>query len=304
MTTLAGRPHLAAGRAGPDGARPRAGRWTRSWAPRPARRRSPGSSWRCGPRARRSRRCAAWPTRCSRTPAGSRCAGPSLDIVGTGGDRAHTVNISTMAVDRRRRRRASGWSSTATGRRRPPPGRRTCSRRSGSTSGLSPDRVAAVGARGGHHVLLRPDLPPVDAARRGRPGATSGIGTAFNFLGPLTNPAQPTYAAVGVADAADGAADRRASSPGGARTPWCSAATTASTSSPSRPRRRCGGCAAAQVHASTGSTPSDVGLSLSPLETLRGGDAAHNAGVVRTCWPARPGRSATRWCSTPASRWR
>jgi len=26
-------------------------------------------------------------------------------------------------------------------------------------------------------------------------------GTAFNFLGPLTNPAQPTYAAVGVADA-------------------------------------------------------------------------------------------------------
>ena len=28
-----------------------------------------------------------------------------------------------------------------------------------------------------------------------------GIGTAFNFLGPLTNPAQPTYAAVGCADA-------------------------------------------------------------------------------------------------------
>ena len=28
-----------------------------------------------------------------------------------------------------------------------------------------------------------------------------GVGSAFNFLGPLTNPAQPTYAAVGVADA-------------------------------------------------------------------------------------------------------
>ena len=31
-----------------------------------------------------------------------------------------------------------------------------------------------------------------------RTTARSG-GTAFNFLGPLTNPAQPTYAAVGVA---------------------------------------------------------------------------------------------------------
>ena len=28
-----------------------------------------------------------------------------------------------------------------------------------------------------------------------------GIGTAFNFLGPLTNPARPTYAVVGCADA-------------------------------------------------------------------------------------------------------
>ena len=33
------------------------------------------------------------------------------------------------------------------------------------------------------------------------PAATSASATAFNALGPLTNPAQPTYAAVGVADA-------------------------------------------------------------------------------------------------------
>ena len=59
--------------------------------------------------------------------------GPSLDIVGTGGDRAHTVNISTMAGDRGRRRPACGWSSTATGPRPRPPARRTCSRPSGST---------------------------------------------------------------------------------------------------------------------------------------------------------------------------
>ena len=76
----------------------RAGRWTRSCPARRARRRSPASWWRCAPRARRSRSCAAWPTRCWPTPSGSRCPGRAVDIVGTGGDRAHTVNISTMAA--------------------------------------------------------------------------------------------------------------------------------------------------------------------------------------------------------------
>ena len=34
--------------------------------------------------------------------------GRTLDIVGTGGDRSHTVNISTMSAARHRRRRAHG----------------------------------------------------------------------------------------------------------------------------------------------------------------------------------------------------
>ena len=44
-------------------------------------------------------------------------------------------------------------------------------------------------------LTFHPSMRHAAVARR-----DLGIGTAFNFLGPLTNPAQPTYAAVGVAD--------------------------------------------------------------------------------------------------------
>ena len=66
-----------------------------------------------------------------------------------------------------------------------------------------------------------------------------GVPTAFNFLGPLTNPAQPPAAAVGVADSrmAPIVAGVLA---GEGRRPWCSAGTTASTSSRRRRHPACG----------------------------------------------------------------
>ena len=45
-------------------------------------------------------------------------------------------------------------------------------------------------------MVFHPSFRHAGAARR-----ELGVPTAFNFLGPLTNPAQPTYAAVGIADA-------------------------------------------------------------------------------------------------------
>ena len=113
-----------------------------------------------------------------------------------------------------------------------------------------------------------------------------GIGTAFNFLGPLTNPAQPTYAAVGVADA------RMAPLMAGvfadeARTLRSSAATTAWTSSPSPPPPGSGGCNGAVREYNL--DPAWVGLERHPLETLRGADAAYNAQVVRDVFAGAAG---------------
>ena len=166
--------------------------------------------------------------RCSRTPTGSRCPASSLDVVGTGGDRAHTVNISTMAA----------MVCAAAGVRVVKHGNRAASSSSGSADvlealgvDLTLEPVAGGGGgRGGRdHLLLRAGVPP---RRSGTPAASDaswGSATAFNFLGPLTNPAQPTYAAVGVADA------RMAPIVAGVfavrgGTPPCSAATTGSTS--------------------------------------------------------------------------
>ena len=64
---------------------------------------------------------------------------------------------------------------------------------------LTPQRVAEVAAEAGitfcFAQAFHPAMRHAAAARSGL-----GVGTAFNVLGPLTNPAQPTYAAVGVAD--------------------------------------------------------------------------------------------------------
>ncbi|HEV7172198.1 anthranilate phosphoribosyltransferase, partial [Pedococcus sp.] len=117
-------------------------------------------------------------------------AGPSLDIVGTGGDRAHTVNISTMAA----------VVIAACGITVVKHGNRAASSSSGSADvlealgvdlTLSPERVEQVAREAGitfcFAQTFHPAMRHAAAARGGL-----GVGTAFNALGPLTNPAQPT----------------------------------------------------------------------------------------------------------------
>jgi anthranilate phosphoribosyltransferase len=203
--------------------------------------------------------------------------GPSLDIVGTGGDRAHTVNISTMA----------SVVIAASGIRVVKHGNRAASSSSGSADvlealgvnlTLTPEQVVRVADLAGitfcFAQTFHPSMRHAAVARR-----DLGVGTAFNLLGPLTNPARPTYAAVGVADArvaplmAGVFAGRHKDAAVFRGDDGLDELTISTTSHVWWVRD-------GQVREHR-LDPREVGLELHPLETLRGGDAVHNAGVAR-----------------------
>ena len=151
-----------------------------------------------------------------------------VDIVGTGGDGAHTVNISSMAsvVDRgggRARGQARQPGGVVVLRRRP-----TCWRPSASSSTCRRAAVARCVAEAGIGFFFAPVFHP-GFRFTGAPRREMGIGTVFNFLGPLANPARPVAAAIGCADTRM-APVLAAVLAGAARARWCSAATTAWTS--------------------------------------------------------------------------
>jgi anthranilate phosphoribosyltransferase len=125
--------------------------------------------------------------------------GPTLDVVGTGGDLANTYNISTMAA----------ITAAGAGLRVVKHGNRSSSSSSGAadvleTLGVRLDLTPAqvrqtaidVGITFCFARAFHPALRHVAVTR-----SELGVPTVFNFLGPLTNPAQTTSAAVGVADA-------------------------------------------------------------------------------------------------------
>ncbi|HQD96230.1 MAG TPA: anthranilate phosphoribosyltransferase [Propionicimonas sp.] len=123
----------------------------------------------------------------------------AVDVVGSGGDRANTVNVSTMAailtascgvpVVKHGNRAASSACGTA-----------DCLEALGVAIDLPPAAQAGVLAEAGivflFASLYHPSLRFVASARR-----ELGVQTTFNFLGPLANPARPVAQAVGVADA-------------------------------------------------------------------------------------------------------
>lgn len=211
--------------------------------------------------------------------------GMSLDIVGTGGDRAHTVNISTMAA----------MVCAAAGVTVVKHGNRAASSASGSADVLEAlgvdltlptDRVAEMASTVGitfcFAQLFHPSFRHAATARR-----ELGIPTAFNFLGPLTNPAQPTYAAVGVADArmapllAGVFAGRKRDAAVFRGDDGLDELTLSTTSTVWWVR----GGRVSQHRLE----PADLGLRRSAVEELRGGDPAHNAAVVRAVFGGERG---------------
>jgi anthranilate phosphoribosyltransferase len=126
-------------------------------------------------------------------------SGPAVDIVGSGGDRARTVNISTMAA----------IVMAAAGARVVKHGNRAASSACGAADvlealglvlDLAPEHQQTVIDEVGIGFLFAPHYHP--ALRfAAAPRRELGVPTTFNFLGPLANPAQPIAQAVGVADA-------------------------------------------------------------------------------------------------------
>ncbi|BFU46128.1 anthranilate phosphoribosyltransferase [Krasilnikovia sp. MM14-A1004] len=122
----------------------------------------------------------------------------AVDVVGTGGDRAHTVNISTMAA----------VVVAASGVRVVKHGNRAASSACGTADLLEYFGIPLdLGPRGVARTVAEAGIGFCFAARY-HPGMRHAavtrrelaVPTFFNMLGPLTNPAQPRAAAVGCFD--------------------------------------------------------------------------------------------------------
>jgi anthranilate phosphoribosyltransferase len=200
-----------------------------------------------------------------------------VDIVGTGGDGAHTVNISTMAA----------VVTAAAGAPVAKHGGRAASSSSGAADvlealGVAIDLPAPAVARcvqeAGIGFFFAPVFHPGMRHAAG-PRREMGIGTVFNFLGPLTNPARPVAAAIGCANArmAPVMADVLAARGGRALVfrgdDGLDELTTATTSSVWVVRD-------GEVEPDR-LDPAALGIPASPPDALRGGSPAFNADVFR-----------------------
>lgn len=122
----------------------------------------------------------------------------AVDIVGTGGDLAGTVNVSSMAA----------ILTAAAGIPVMKHGSRSASGKTGSSEmlevlgirlDLSPEAVAHVFRAVGLTFFFAPVFHP--AMRHVAPVRKAlGVPTTFNFLGPLANPAQPIATSLGVSN--------------------------------------------------------------------------------------------------------
>ena len=211
--------------------------------------------------------------------------GRTVDLVGTGGDGARTVNISTMGT----------VAAAAAGARMVKHGNRAASSACGTADVLealgviidlptaaTEQLVAEIGAGFLFAPLYHPALRHVIVPRR-----ELGVPTVFNVLGPVANPAHPAAQALGVADPRMGPILAGVLAARG-----CSAVvfhgddgldelTTTAAST------------VWIVHDGTVSQtsfdPAELGIPRSVPADLLGGDPAHNAGVAREFLAGRPG---------------
>ncbi len=202
----------------------------------------------------------------------------AVDVVGTGGDRSHSINVSTMAaivvagagvpVCKHGARGASSKAGTA-----------DVLEALGVAIELTPAGVRTCVEQAGIGFCFAPSFHP--AFRFAAPARREiGIPTVFNLLGPMANPGRVRRQLIGVADARF--ADRMLASlrAHGSTDAWVvhggglDELTTTGTSTVLALEHDGG------AHSFT-VDPLELGLAPATREQLVGGDPAHNADVVR-----------------------
>jgi anthranilate phosphoribosyltransferase len=211
--------------------------------------------------------------------------GPTVDVVGTGGDGAKTVNISTM----------SAIVAAGAGARVVKHGNRAASSASGAADvleelgvrlDLKPERVAQVAEEAGITFCFAQAFHPA-YRHTGVARKEIGVPTVFNLLGPLTNPARVKAQAVGVADVLRapvlaGVLARRGNSALVFRGDDGLDELTVMTSSTVW-TAHCG--SVVEEHFD----PRSLGIEFAPVDALRGADAAYNASVARKLFEGETG---------------
>jgi anthranilate phosphoribosyltransferase len=201
-----------------------------------------------------------------------------FDTCGTGGDRAHTFNVSTVAA----------LVVAACGVRVAKHGNRSVSSRCGSADlfealgvniAAPPPVVERCLDEGGIAFFFAPTFHP--SMRHAAPARRDlGVRTAFNLLGPLTNPAAASRQLVGVPRPELTELVARSLGLLGSARAWvvhgADGLDEISTTGYTKVSEcRNGAVNTFYLH------PGDVGLSKAVPESLRGGDAADNARIAR-----------------------
>jgi anthranilate phosphoribosyltransferase len=209
----------------------------------------------------------------------------AVDTVGTGGDGAHTINISTT----------SAIIAAAAGAKVVKHGNRAASSKSGSADLLEnlgininlngqavEESFASLGIGFCFAPLFHPAMKHAATARK-----ELGVPTVFNILGPLANPARPQAAAIGVANdrmhlvmaqvlgtrGVDGFVFR-----GDDGLDEITLATTTSVLSIGNEEITSGLI-----------SPQEFGISLAPISALVGGDGAENARITNAIFAGEKG---------------
>ena len=203
--------------------------------------------------------------------------GPVFDTCGTGGDGAHTFNVSTAAA----------LIVAGTGVRVAKHGNRAASSKCGSADvfealGIGLDGPADRVIRSLDQAKLafffaqawHPSMRHAAATRR-----ELGVRTAFNLLGPLTNPAKPARQLIGVSRPEHTELLARALGQLGSERAWvvygAGGLDEIST---------VGHTKVSELHRGTVNTfyvhPADAGFPIATVADLRGGSAAENAAMI------------------------